>query len=597
MKKLYILLFTILISTVSFGQIVISQAYGGGGNSGSTYTNDFIELFNRGTTNVSLNGWSVQYASATSMTWSVTTLPNFVLAPGQYFLIQQAAGTGGTTPLPTPDAIGTVAMSGTNFKVLLSNTITAESVACPNGTQIIDFVGFGTANCFETAVAPVLSNTTAGIRLNGGCGDSNNNSIDFSTGAPNPRNSSSPTSVCSNDPTLTLRDGPPNGSTVTADPELPNNVTIDFLTTNFTMSSDAGGGTGTGGDGFIYWAVNIFGSTLVDSGYIYTSNDPNTTYPVSGLVNGVTYSFSAELVDNSGVPIIPFVKHEFTFTIASYTDVADLAALRASTVDPDTYYRVTGEVINTYSRANRNQKYFQDATGGILVDDVDGEISTTYDEGDGVTNIRGRLGTFSGLLQLIPTETDWGTPSSTGNDITPQVVSIATVAGNLGTYESKLVQLNGVTFADGNGANTFSPSISYAINDGTASFFRTSFSEANYIGQIIPSGSNDIVVIVGSFNGDEQFTARSLSDLTLSTKDNQIEGFRFSPNPTSLGYVNISSKSQTTMTVNVYDILGKQVINQTVTNNRLNVSTLTTGIYIMKISQDDATTTKKLVIK
>ena len=45
--------------------IVISQVYGGGGNTGAPYTNDFIELFNRGTTTVSLSGWSVQYASAT----------------------------------------------------------------------------------------------------------------------------------------------------------------------------------------------------------------------------------------------------------------------------------------------------------------------------------------------------------------------------------------------------------------------------------------------------------------------------------------------------------------------------------------------------
>src|SRR6266849_1682948 len=43
--------------------IVISQVYGGGGNSGAPYANDFIELFNRGTTTVSLAGWSVQYTS------------------------------------------------------------------------------------------------------------------------------------------------------------------------------------------------------------------------------------------------------------------------------------------------------------------------------------------------------------------------------------------------------------------------------------------------------------------------------------------------------------------------------------------------------
>ena len=47
------------------GSVVISEVYGGGGNAGATYTNDFIELYNRTANAISLAGWSVQYASAT----------------------------------------------------------------------------------------------------------------------------------------------------------------------------------------------------------------------------------------------------------------------------------------------------------------------------------------------------------------------------------------------------------------------------------------------------------------------------------------------------------------------------------------------------
>ncbi|HWF02378.1 MAG TPA: lamin tail domain-containing protein, partial [Candidatus Angelobacter sp.] len=90
--------------------VVISQVYGGGGNAGSTFKNDFIELFNAGTAPVSLTGWSVQYASAAGTTWQVTAL-NGSLAPGQYFLVQESQGAGGTTPLPAPNATGTIAMS------------------------------------------------------------------------------------------------------------------------------------------------------------------------------------------------------------------------------------------------------------------------------------------------------------------------------------------------------------------------------------------------------------------------------------------------------------------------------------------------------
>lgn len=84
---------------------------------------------------------------------------------------------------------------------------------------------------------------------------------------------------------------------------------------------------------------------------------------------------------------------------------------------------------------------------------------------------------------------------------------------------------------------------------------------------------------------------------TLSTKYNQIEGFTAYPNPTSLGYVSLSSKSNTKMDVAVFDILGKQMLNKTVTNNKLDVTSLTSGVYIMKVTQENAMTTKKLVIK
>ncbi|GGD19272.1 hypothetical protein GCM10011343_07330 [Flavobacterium orientale] len=187
-----------LISNASIGQIVISQAYGGGGNAGSTYTHDFVELLNTGTTSASLNGMSIQYGSATGSTWQVTVLPDVTLLPGQYYLIQQAQGAGGTVALPTPDLIPAtaIAMAGANFKILLANTVDAQTGTCPTGTQILDFVGFGTANCFEGTVGPALSNTTAGIRANGGCTDTNNNADDFVAGEPTPRNTASPINNC-----------------------------------------------------------------------------------------------------------------------------------------------------------------------------------------------------------------------------------------------------------------------------------------------------------------------------------------------------------------------------------------------------------------
>jgi len=175
--------------------ILVSQVYGGGGNSGATFTNDFIELHNIGSAPVDLTGWSVQYASAGGTTWQVTALSGTV-APGAYYLVQEAAGAGGTTPLPTPDATGSTAMSATSAKVALVTTTAALAcgASCSTAAGVQDFIGYGTANDFETAPAPTLSNTTADARPVGAA-DTDNNAADFRVGPPHPRNSASPPPV------------------------------------------------------------------------------------------------------------------------------------------------------------------------------------------------------------------------------------------------------------------------------------------------------------------------------------------------------------------------------------------------------------------
>lgn len=169
--------------------IVISQVYGGGGNSGAQYKNDFIELYNPTDEAINVQDWKVRYANSTGI-FSVdntnVTVINGTMAPKSYYLIQEAAGTGGALDLPTPDASGPIAMSGTNGKVKLEDET----------GNIIDLVGFGSANESETSPVPVLSNTTAAIRnpaagalANSRGQDTNNNQLDFTVTAPDPRNS------------------------------------------------------------------------------------------------------------------------------------------------------------------------------------------------------------------------------------------------------------------------------------------------------------------------------------------------------------------------------------------------------------------------
>jgi predicted extracellular nuclease len=194
--------------------VVISQVYGGGGNTGATFQNDFVELFNRGTTTVSLAGWSIQYASATGTgnfganTGQLTELSGS-LAPGRYLLIQEASTAAVGAPLPAADITDAtpINMSGTGGKVALVNTATTlgcngGSTPCTPGAlaTIVDLIGWDGANFFEgAAAAPTTSNTTAALRNNGGCTDTDNNGADFSAGTPTPRNTSSPVHFCDAD--------------------------------------------------------------------------------------------------------------------------------------------------------------------------------------------------------------------------------------------------------------------------------------------------------------------------------------------------------------------------------------------------------------
>ncbi|NYI04750.1 lamin tail domain-containing protein [Allostreptomyces psammosilenae] len=174
--------------------VVVSQVYGGGGNTGATYRADYIELYNRGTTTVSLSGWSVQYASATGSSWQKTDLSGS-LAPGRYLLVGQASGGSTGQALPTPDLTGTINLSATTGKVALrtSTTPLTCSTGCATASGVRDFVGYGsTASSYEgTGAAPAPSNTTAVLRAAGGATDTDGNSADFAVAAPQPRNSSS----------------------------------------------------------------------------------------------------------------------------------------------------------------------------------------------------------------------------------------------------------------------------------------------------------------------------------------------------------------------------------------------------------------------
>jgi len=115
---------------------------------------------------------------------------------------------------------------------------------------------------------------------------------------------------------------------------------------------------------------------------------------------------------------------------------------------------------------------------------------------------------------------------------------------------------------------------------------------------VAPANVVALTLAVRAYNGGTvSFDQFSVENMSLGTKDNAISGLKVYPNPVKNGNLFISSDSNNTKSVAVYDVLGKQVINTTVSNNPINVSNLQGGVYIVKITEAGKTATRKLVIE
>lgn len=186
--------------------VVVSQVYGGGGNSGASFRNDYVELFNAGTSAVDLSEWTVQYATAAGTTWQTTPLSGSIGA-GRYFLIQLASSGAVGSALPAPDSTGTSNLAATSGKIALVHgaaalTCGASAGSCSASPLVEDLVGYGDASDFEGAgSAPAPSNTLAVRRGDEGCADTGQNATDFTAVTADPRNSTSPAHPCTGTPT------------------------------------------------------------------------------------------------------------------------------------------------------------------------------------------------------------------------------------------------------------------------------------------------------------------------------------------------------------------------------------------------------------
>jgi hypothetical protein len=219
------------------GSVVVGEVFAAGGNTGAAYANDYVELFNRGAGAVAIDGWTLQYASASSTSWQATALSGTIPAGGRY-LVQLASGGANGGALPAPDATGASNLAVTGGKVAVVDDATALSCgssagSCSAASDLEDLVGYGSAADYEgSGAAPAPSATTALARASDGCSDADDNSADFATAAPDPQNSSAAASVCSVSP-------PPNGSSGSAGVDVDVQPVISIALDHPTLSFPA----------------------------------------------------------------------------------------------------------------------------------------------------------------------------------------------------------------------------------------------------------------------------------------------------------------------------------------------------------------------
>ena len=385
-------------------------------------------------------------------------------------------------------------------------------------------------------------------------------------------------------PTLAIT-SPADAATV-----LTGDVNVTLAVSNF----DVGAADGTH-DGHIHYTVDG-GSTVMKF--------DTTPIALTGLAAGA-HTVAVELVDDSHNPLTTPVTATVTFTVQAYTQVSDIATLRAGTVGE--YYEFTGEALITFAQSHRNQKFIQDATGAILVDDASGNI-TSGARDNGISGIKGKLSAYRGMLQFQPTMDATVTPGSSVT-ITPELISLSDIGE---AYEAKLVVLENVTIADAaTGDGNFYEGTLYEMTRGTATGnFVTSFYDADYVaatpadvtpGTGIPTVAKDIVGIITEKSGatgyGHGFTARDTADFsTASIQENNIAGLAVYPNPSN-GVLNIRTESNAVKNITIYNVLGAKVFQTTTAATQVNLPNINNGIYLLNIEENNQTATIKLMIK
>lgn len=348
---------------------------------------------------------------------------------------------------------------------------------------------------------------------------------------------------------------------------------------------------------------SFFNGNIDSNGGGYATYSPYTT--ASGSWQQVTYTFETD-VDVTDMEMIFSVRNTSEEGIlidnavlvqggeVTVIEVSTIAELRAGTVG-STIYELTGEALLTYTVTNRHQKYIQDATGGILIDDVAGRLGDDYSIGDKIAGITGTLATYNGLMQFIPTE-EGEDAVSTGNAVNYEMLTLSEYLANPTAYESKYIAIEELMVADAEeGDGTFQNGKNYPLTNGGQEIVgRTQFFDIPLIGQALPTVPSLVIGFGARFNETIQIFMTEVNDGLMGVADLNADAIVM----TTVWNNEANFVTKGNASVEIYNLNG-QLIQKANGNNtfNVNVSSLTKGVYVVKVTVDGKTTVKKAVKK
>jgi hypothetical protein len=694
MKKIYVLILTFTISSLSFGQItdVYISMFGEGSSN-----NKFMEIYNGTDADVDLSQYSIstcsngcdiadQFDYPDTVSFEVGT----IIAAGDVYVIAH----GSADPLIVADQTFNFLSNGDDFMALTLAGATADSYTIIDALG--DMGGDPGSGWDIAGVANGTQNHTL-VRKSTVCGPNPTPLGSFGT---NPEDSEwlvgaidtgwsdiGTYAGCASGPVLSINN-PSNGQEFASGTTA---VTLSVSVANFEVdATPANGGTG---DGHIHWTLDG-----VDQPMKYDTADETIN-----VVDGGSHTVVMTLVNNDHQPITPEISQTVSFSVLFPCDlqVGTITSTCDSTTaeDTDTYTTTL-----TFTGGGTTTYIIGTGETGIITGDDPSTVSEGTIIVSGVNEGTDFVVTFNGdssnsscdltrsisspncnpAIELpfndnfsysngsLISASSWSTFSGTEGDL---IVSDGQALVQHGTpSEDASVAFNSVVGSIYY-AFDFTVNAAEAISGGDYEYFSVLKDDGyNYRGRLdivnANTEGNDFTVgisTIGStadtvwasdlsfgntyratvkFDQDTNIAqlwidASSESDTSISGNDETDPGttitqfglrqsdssvnesilvdnlniaqtfnetlstnsmsintdFSIYPNPSNVGYVNISSTESETIQVNVYDILGKQVINAAVASGRLDISTLNTGVYIVKLTQGSATTTKKLIVQ